>query len=101
MLPSENKCHKLRMGGIYFSPTITIYIIKKVLLCYGICWLLLASQFWSDFLPISDLYAKIPAFYSNAFPPSYTVGCLRFWPRRAHTRCENERGEGGVKTNSN
>ena len=49
---------------------INIYItIKydKALLCYNICWSLLASQLMSNFCPIPDLYAKVPDFYADIF----------------------------------
>ena len=68
---------------------------KKALLCYSICWSLLALQFWSNFRSIPALYPKVPAFYANIFPLSYTVYCLRSWPWRDRVLCTNNGGGGG------
>ena len=46
---------------------------KKALLCYSLCWSLLASRFQSYLHPIPALYAKFPAFYVNILPPFSTV----------------------------
>ena len=59
---------------------------KNGLQCYNIYWSLLALQIRSKFRPIIALYTKIPASYSDIFPPSNIIGflCARSW--RAHAR---------------
>ena len=58
-----------------------------MLICYFLCWSLFDSSFWSDFHPIPELYANMPAFPPKIFPLSMAVGC--------HTHGVQMRGVGG------
>ena len=52
----------------YFQNIIDIdTLYNKALLCSGLCWSLLASQFLSNFCLIPVLYAQIPDFHVDIF----------------------------------
>ena len=52
------------------------YEYNKALLCYNICWSLLASRFLSNLCLIPNLYYKIPAF--DAKMPAFYANIVLF-----------------------
>ena len=46
------------------------------------------------FFPMPDIYADIPAFYSEILPPSATVGFIRMWPWIEQMLCMSQGGRG-------
>ena len=101
------------------NKTMNNYIIKiyplikknwKALLCYNICWSILASQFLPNICMIPDLYAEIPAFMPISFFSDSTVmvtylggsqySVYGLYPMKERTQyAENGRGWGHVGGN--